>query len=150
MLKNVAHAKYEQILVPDCQTVDRRRTGRKRFFQSVLQPHPGSRDRPRPGSGKDYDREGRQGRVETSVNAELRELYPVIEEAKADTLGMYLNYMLIDKEGCTPRNSCRMSTLRSSAGSSARVRFGAVRSPRQGERDPVQLPGRKGSDCARR
>jgi hypothetical protein len=96
MLKNVANAKYEQILVPitrrliDDEQV--RNVSFKAFFNHTL-VHEIAHGL---GPGRiTIEKDGRK--VETSVNAELKELYPVIEEAKADTLGIYLNYMLIDK-----------------------------------------------------
>ncbi len=96
MLKNVAHAKYDRILVPiagrliDDEQV--KHVSFKAFFNHTL-VHETAHGL---GPGRiTVEKGGRK--VETSVNAELKELYPVIEEAKADTLGMYLNYMLIDK-----------------------------------------------------
>ena len=96
MLKNVAHAKYEQILVPIVRRlIDDEQVGNvsfKAFFNHTL-VHETAHGL---GPGRiTIEKDSRK--VETSVNAELKELYPVIEEAKADTLGMYLNYMLIDK-----------------------------------------------------
>ena len=96
MLKNVAHAKYDQILVPIAgRLIDDEQVkyvSFKAFFNHTL-VHETAHGL---GPGRiTVEKDGRK--VETSVNAELKELYPVIEEAKADTLGMYLNYMLIDK-----------------------------------------------------
>lgn len=96
MLKNVAHAKYEQILLPIAKRlIDDEQVGNvsfEAFFNHTL-VHETAHGL---GPGRiTIEEDGRK--VETSVNAELKELYPVIEEAKADTLGMYLNYMLIDK-----------------------------------------------------
>jgi hypothetical protein len=96
MLKNVAKAKYEQILVPIARRLIDDEQGRnvsfKAFFDHTL-VHEIAHGL---GPGRiTIEKDGRK--VETSVNAELKELYSVIEEAKADTLGIYLNYMLIDK-----------------------------------------------------
>lgn len=96
MLKNVAHAKYEQILVPIAKRlIDDEQVGNvsfEAFFNHTL-VHETAHGL---GPGRIIvEKDGRK--VETSVNAELKDLYSVIEEAKADTLGMYLNYMLIDK-----------------------------------------------------
>ncbi len=96
MLKNVAHAKYDRILVPIAgRLIDDEQVkyvSFKAFFNHTL-VHETAHGL---GPGRiTVEKDGRK--VETSVNAELKELYPVIEEAKADTLGMYLNYMLIDK-----------------------------------------------------
>ena len=96
MLKNVANAKYEQILVPiarrliDDEQVEN--VSFKAFFNHTLVHEIAHGLGP---GNITIEKDGRK--VETSVNAELKELYPVIEEAKADTLGMYFNYMLIDK-----------------------------------------------------
>ena len=96
MLKNVANVKYEQILVPIARRLiddeQVKNVSFKAFFNHTLIHEiahglgPGSIT---------IEKDGKK--VETSVNAELKEIYPVIEEAKADTLGMYFNYMLIDK-----------------------------------------------------
>jgi hypothetical protein len=96
MLKNVARAKYDQILVPIARRlIDDEQVGNisfRAFFNHTL-VHETAHGL---GPGRiTVEKDGRK--IDTSVNAELKELYPVIEEAKADTLGMYLNYMLIDK-----------------------------------------------------
>jgi len=96
LLKNVAHAKYDRILVPIARRlIDEEQVMNvsfDAFFNHTL-VHETAHGL---GPGRiNVEKGGRK--IETSVNTELRELYPVIEEAKADTLGMYLNYMLIDK-----------------------------------------------------
>jgi hypothetical protein len=123
MLKNVAHAKYDQILVPVARRlIDDQQVGKvsfKGFFNHTL-VHETAHGL---GPGRiTVEKDGRK--VETSVNAELRELYPVIEEAKADTLGMYLNYMLIDK-GMHPAEFIQNVYASFLGGFFRSVRFGA-------------------------
>ncbi len=123
MLKNVSRAKYDQILIPIARRlIDEEQVGNvsfKAFFNHTL-VHETAHGL---GPGKiTVERDG--GKVETSVNAELKELYPVIEEAKADTLGMYLNYMLIDK-GMHPPEFVQNVYASFLGGFFRSVRFGA-------------------------
>ena len=123
MLKNVAKAKYEQILLPIARRlIDDDQLGNvsfKAFFNHTL-VHETAHGL---GPGKiTIEKNGRK--VETSVNAELKELYSVIEEAKADTLGMYLNYMLIDK-GMHPAEFVQNIYASFLGGFFRSVRFGA-------------------------
>lgn len=96
MLKNVAHAKYDRILVPIARRlvaadqVDK--VSFDAFFNHTLVHETGHAL----GPGKiKVVREGKT--VETTVSQELKDLYAAIEETKADVLGMYLNYLLIEK-----------------------------------------------------
>jgi hypothetical protein len=96
MLKNVAHAKYEKILVPIARQllaadqVDK--VSFDAFFNHTL-VHETAHGL---GPGKiKVTRDGKQ--VDTTVSQELKDLYSAIEELKADVLGMYLNYFLIEK-----------------------------------------------------
>ncbi len=96
MLKNVAHAKFDQILMPIAERLLAKEqigdVSFDAFFNHTL-VHETAHGL---GPGKiTVEKDGKK--VKTSVNEELKELYAVIEEAKADTLGMYLNYLLIDK-----------------------------------------------------
>jgi hypothetical protein len=123
MLKNVAHAKYEQILMPiakkliNAEQVDK--VSFKAFFNHTL-VHETAHGL---GPGKiTVEKDGKK--VKTSVNAELKELYPVIEEAKADTLGMFLNYLLID-EGMHPAEFMEHVYASFLGGFFRSVRFGA-------------------------
>jgi len=93
MLKNVMNAKFKKILMPIVnEVVD---AGTKRYinfgayFYHVLM-HEVSHGL---GPGKITI----QGH-ETTVNKELKELYSVIEEAKADVLGVYNTQFMIDKK----------------------------------------------------
>ncbi|MBW2276183.1 MAG: peptidase [Deltaproteobacteria bacterium] len=123
MLKNVAHAKYEQILVPIAKRLIHddqvKNVSFKAFFNHTL-VHETAHGL---GPGKiKIEKDGKL--VETSVNAELKELYPVIEEAKADILGMFLNYMLIDK-GMHPAEFVENVYASFLGGFFRSVRFGA-------------------------
>lgn len=60
---------------------------------------------------------------ETDVNRELKELYPTIEEAKADTLGMYNSIFLID-EGFFDEEIRERVYVTFMAGTFRSVRFG--------------------------
>jgi hypothetical protein len=96
MLKNVAEAKYEKILVPIAQRLIRAdqvpNVSFDAFFNHTL-VHETAHGL---GPGKiTVERDGKK--ITTSVNEELKELYVAIEEAKADTLGLYLNYLLVEK-----------------------------------------------------
>lgn len=61
---------------------------------------------------------------ETNVNRELKELYPTIEEAKADTLGMYNSIYLIEKDFFDEKTRPRVYVT-FMAGTFRSVRFGA-------------------------
>jgi len=92
MLKNVIDAKYEAILLPIAERIMLPehvvRVEREAYFDFVLH-HELSHGL---GPGK-LVIDGR----ETEVRLELKDLYSALEEAKADVLGMYDIYMLIDK-----------------------------------------------------
>ena len=92
MLKNIIDAKYRAILVPIAERVMRpehvARVDSEAYFDFVLH-HELSHGL---GPGK-LVLDGR----ETEVRLELKDLYSALEEAKADVLGMYDIYGLIDK-----------------------------------------------------
>ncbi len=123
MLKNVAHAKYDQILLPIAKKLMRedqvKNVSFKAFFNHTL-VHETAHGL---GPGKiKVEKDGKK--VETTVNAELKTLYPVVEEAKADVLGMYLNYMLIEK-GLHPESFMEETYASFLGGFFRSVRFGA-------------------------
>jgi len=92
LLKNVIRAKYDAILVPIASRVlaaeDLDRVTFEAFFQFTLH-HELSHGI---GPGQ-ITVDGR----ETEVRRELKDLYSVFEEAKADVLGVYDIYRLVDK-----------------------------------------------------
>ncbi len=123
MLKNVAHAKYNQILIPIAKKLMRedqvKNVSFKAFFNHTL-VHETAHGL---GPGKiKVEKDGKK--VETTVNAELKDLYPTVEEAKADVLGMYLNYMLIEK-GMHPASFMEETYASFLGGFFRSVRFGA-------------------------
>ena len=96
MLKNVAHAKYEKILIPVARQlvaadqVDK--VSFDAFFNHTLVHETAH------GLGPGKIKVVRDGKtIDTTVSQELKELYSAIEEIKADVLGMYLNFFLIEK-----------------------------------------------------
>lgn len=96
MLKNVAHAKYDKILIPIAKRLMREDQFKNVSFEAFFNHTLVHETAHGLGPGKiKVEKDGKL--VETSVNQELKDLYPTIEEAKADTLGMYLNYFLIEK-----------------------------------------------------
>jgi Peptidase family M49 len=104
MLKNVIQAKYDAILVPIAKTVmseaDAGRVDFQAYFDFVLH-HELSHGL---GPGK-LVIDGR----ETEVRLELKDLYSALEEAKADVLGMYNIYSLIDKGVLPPEKGEHLS-----------------------------------------
>ncbi len=104
MLKNVIQAKYDAILVPIARTVmsptDAKKVDFQAYFDFVLH-HELSHGL---GPGK-LVIDGR----ETEVRLELKDLYSALEEAKADVLGMYNIYSLIDKGVLPPEKGERLS-----------------------------------------
>ena len=98
LLKNVAEAKYRTCWIPIVNRVledkDLKRVSFEAYFNHVLM-HEMSHGL---GPGKIV----KNGR-ETTVNAELKETYSTIEEAKADILGLYnLDYLI--QRGVFPRS----------------------------------------------
>ena len=93
MLKNVMNAKYDKCWIPIVNTVlapkDLKRVSFDGYFLHVLM-HEVSHGL---GPGK-IEKEGK----ETTVNKELKETYPTIEECKADVLGVYNSQFMIDKK----------------------------------------------------
>ncbi|MFO8073462.1 MAG: peptidase [Polyangia bacterium] len=135
MLENVAEAKYEKILVPIAEAMivpeQVENVSFDAFFNHTL-VHETAHGL---GPGKiEVERDGKK--VKTTVNEALKELYPVIEEAKADTLGMYLNYLLIEK-GMHPEGFMENVYASFLAGFFRSVRFGA--SEAHGQANAIQF-----------
>ncbi|MFH1830490.1 MAG: peptidase [Pseudomonadota bacterium] len=118
MLKNVQKAKFEKILVPIAQKLmnkdDAADVDFEAFFAHTLL-HEVSHGI---GPGKIN-----KGGEETTVNKELKELYSVIEECKADTLSAYNAVYLTDK-GLYPKNFLVNAWPTYLAGLFRSVRFG--------------------------
>jgi hypothetical protein len=96
LLKNVSRAKYQKILVPIAKELmgenQVKHVSFEAFFNHTLVHETAH------GLGPGKITVQRNGvSTETSVNEELKDLYATIEEAKADVLGMYLNFFLIEK-----------------------------------------------------
>jgi len=119
MLKNVAQAKYEKCWIPIVNTIlaeePLQNVSFEAYFNHVLL-HEISHGL---GPGIITLENGTQ----TTVSRELKELYPLIEECKADILGMYNLLFLIDK-GVFPE-TMRKSAFASYLGGMFRsIRFG--------------------------
>lgn len=119
MLKNVARAKYDKCWIPIVNTIlaeePLAHVSFDAYFNHVLM-HEISHGL---GPGIITLDDGSQ----TTVSKELKELYPVIEECKADILGMYNLLFLIDK-GVYPQD-LRSSAYASYLGGMFRsIRFG--------------------------
>lgn len=104
MLKNVLQAKYDAILVPIAETIMTPENAKKVDFQAYFDfvlHHELSHGL---GPGK-LVIDGR----ETEVRLELKDLYSPLEEAKADVLGMYDIYSLIEKGVLPPEKGEALS-----------------------------------------
>jgi hypothetical protein len=96
MLKNVSHAKYDKILIPIAKHLMRADQVEKISHDAFFNHSVVHETAHGLGPGKiKIERDGKK--IDTTVNAELKDLYPAIEECKADILGTYLNYFLIEK-----------------------------------------------------
>ena len=97
LFKNVARAKFEQILLPIARCLlapdQLDRVTFDAFFNHTLL-HETAHGL---GPGRILPSEHTCVTEATTVNGALKTHYSVIEEAKADVLGMYLNYLLIEK-----------------------------------------------------
>jgi hypothetical protein len=123
MLKNVAHAKFDGILMPIARKLLRESQLDKVSFDAFFNHTLVHETAHGLGPGKiTVERDGKK--VRTSVNEELKEQYSVIEEAKADTLGMYLNYLLVE-EGLHPAEFVENVYASFLGGFFRSVRFGA-------------------------
>jgi len=123
MLKNVAHAKYDKILIPIAERLIAEEQVKNVSFEAFFNHTLVHETAHGLGPGKiKVEKDGKK--VETSVNAELQDLYPVIEEAKADTLGMFLNYLLVE-EGMHPAEFMENVYASFLGGFFRSVRFGA-------------------------
>ncbi|RMG61887.1 MAG: peptidase [Calditrichaeota bacterium] len=118
LLKNVAEAKYQKCWIPIVNRVleekDLKRVSFDAYFNHVLM-HEMSHGL---GPGKIV----KNGR-ETTVNAELKETYSTIEEAKADILGLYnLDYLV--QRGVFPHSLADQMYASYLGGIFRSVRFG--------------------------
>jgi len=118
MLKNVIEAKFKKILIPIAAKVvsaeDLANVNEQAFFSHILL-HEVSHGI---GPGK-ITKNGKK----TSVNKELKDLYSVIEECKADTLGAYNNAYLTEK-GLYPKDFEKILWPTYLAGMFRSIRFG--------------------------
>ena len=119
MLKNVQEAKFEKILVPISQIVidpeQLQYISFDAYFNQILL-HEISHGL---GPGRITLPDG----TETLVNKELKELYSAIEEAKADVVGMYNLFFLMD-EGMYPETMRKEVPVSFLAGLFRSMRFG--------------------------
>ena len=120
LLRNVSDAKFDKILTPIAEHVLTKDQlpllARENYFNHTLM-HEMSHGL---GPGNITLADG----TETSVNRELKELYSTIEEAKADTLGIYNTFFLID-QGVFPKEWEARTAVTTLAGTFRSVRFGA-------------------------
>jgi len=118
MLKNVQKAKFDKILRPIARNVMRPKDAKdvdfEAFFAHTLL-HEVSH-----GIGPG---EIKKGGRETTVNKELKDLYSVIEECKADTLGIY-NAIYLTQKGLYPEGFMDDAWPTYLAGFFRSVRFG--------------------------
>lgn len=119
MLRNICHAKFDNILMPIAERlVDPAQLDQVTFdayFNHILL-HEFSHGL---GPGRIVLEDG----TETMVNRELRETYSAIEEAKADIVGQYNVYYLID-DGFYPAELGEQTAATYLAGFFRSVRFG--------------------------
>jgi hypothetical protein len=118
MLKNVAHAKYDKLLIPIAKIVldpdQLQYVTFNSFFTHTLM-HEMSH-----GIGPGFIKvDGRN----TEVRKELKETYATLEECKADILGMYNNVFMIEK-GVFPESFEKETYATFLAGIFRSVRFG--------------------------
>lgn len=123
LLKNIGQAKFNQVLRPIAARLLKKdqlkRVTFKAFFNNILLHETAH------GLGPGSITVERNGKpVKTGVNEELKELYSFIEEAKADVLGMYLNFFLI-KKGLYPESFREELFASFLAGIFRSIRFGA-------------------------
>ena len=118
MLKNVSHAKFAAILTPIARLTmsakDAADISFDAFFNHTLM-HEISHG---VGPGT-ITVDGR----ESTVNKELKDLYSIVEEAKADSVGLYNNLYLVDK-GTYPKGADRALVTTYLAGLFRSMRFG--------------------------
>ena len=89
LLRNIAHAKYDKILVPIAQRLMPAEQAEKVSFETFF-GHTLLHETAH-GLGPKRTPKGE------TINEALKDLYSTIEETKADVLGTYLNYFLIEK-----------------------------------------------------
>lgn len=123
LLKNVAEAKFKQILLPIANVLMAAEqiphVTFDGFFTDTLM-HESAH-----GLGPGMITIQRGGKtVKTDVNRALKELYSTIEEAKADIVGLFCSHLLIDK-GVLPAGLTKQIYASYLAGFFRSVRFGA-------------------------
>lgn len=123
LLKNVAQAKFKQILMPIARELmhpdQLKLVDFDAFFTNTLM-HEAAHGQ---GPGKiTVVKDGKK--IKTTVNDELKEVYSVIEEAKADMTGLYLTDVMI-KKGVLSPDLKRKAYASYLAGFFRSVRFGA-------------------------
>jgi len=131
MLKNVSQAKFDKILRPiAARLLDATQAPNidfETFFNQGLM-HEMSH-----GMGPGILMKGGK---ETTVSKELRELYPAIEEAKADVVGLFSTKVLLDK-GLLGKDRARFVYPSYVAGLMRSIRFGAAEA--HGKANALQL-----------
>jgi hypothetical protein len=124
LLKNVAEAKFKKILMPIADRLVRQSQLRNITFDAFFHHTLVHETAHGLGPGR-ITVKGDDGKTqETTVNQALKDLYSVIEEAKADVLGIVLNYLLIEK-GMRPRDFEEEMYASFLGGFFRSVRFGA-------------------------
>lgn len=123
LLKNVAQAKFKQILLPIANVMMTKEqipfVTFDGFFTDTLM-HESAH-----GLGPGMITVRRGGKtVKTDVNKALKELYSTIEEAKADIVGLFCSHLLVDK-GVLPAKLKKQVYASYLAGFFRSVRFGA-------------------------
>lgn len=122
LLKNIAEAKFNQILLPIAKRLVEPEVlelvSFDAFFTNTLMHEAAHGQGPGTITVK---RDGKK--VETTVNEELKDIYSVIEEAKADMAGLYLTELMIEK-GVLPKELSKRVFASYLAGFFRSVRFG--------------------------
>ncbi|MDJ0764694.1 MAG: peptidase [Myxococcota bacterium] len=123
ILKNISHAKFDQILIPIAKQLMRPDQVANISFEAFFNHSLVHETAHGLGPGKiTVERDGKK--IKTTVNQELKELYPAIEETKADILGTYLNNLLIEK-GLFKKDFMETTYASLLGGFFRSVRFGA-------------------------
>ena len=97
LFKNVAHAKFDAVLCPIAERLIRTSQLKEVTFEAFFNHTLLHETAHGLGPGRIMVKGPGGEAVQTTVNQALKAHYVAIEEAKADVLGMYLNYILIDE-----------------------------------------------------